>query len=427
MRAGPVASTIWLAFMTLSAPAGAFFEADGDSAGVSVSANLQLSSFFADNPREPSLIYPNSLDEHTFLLGRLMADAWVGDHLALEFNLLQSLSSTTSPQFAAGAVSLVPVGRSDALRLELSNDLRASALMEVDQLFVRLSTDVVDLRLGRQPVGISSTLLFTPNDFFEPFSAQTFFREFKPGVDAVRADVPFGELSQVSAVFAAGFDPENLRDDDALAGFDIDESVAIVKVQTPLGEVFDGSVLGGRVKDRSVLGFGAQGELFEWLGVRAEGHGSLRDGDDRLVIEAAVEIDHRFESTLNLQLAYFHHGGGFSGPEGYLKALTGEEDPGLNFGRHYLAAAASHEVTPLLTAQAVLVGNLVDPSSLVSAALLYSVSDEASLSITGSLPFGAQTSTEVASALLPIPIVKEVKSEFGLFPQSLAVDIRMYF
>jgi hypothetical protein len=39
---------------------------------------------------------------------------------------------------------------------------------------------------------------FTPNDFFASYAAQTFYRSYKPGVDAARLDWQWSELSQIS-------------------------------------------------------------------------------------------------------------------------------------------------------------------------------------------------------------------------------------
>ena len=420
------------AVVMASGPADAFVEEEGERAGFSLLGNLQLSALFSDNPDQPrEPLYFNGVDEHTFLVARLLGDAWLGDHLALELNVVQSLTSTTAGNgLALGAVSLVPVGRSDLLTLRWHDSEQVDAVLEVDQVYARFSSEWVDVRLGRQPVNLASTLLFTPNDVFEPFSAQTFFREFKPGIDALRADIPIGELTQVTLVLAAGYEAEALADEDELAGFRLSSSAAVGSLKTPVGELFEVSVLGGRLDDRYFVGLGTQGELFEWVGVRAEGHVAFVDDEEGVEVEAVLELDHRFESSLNLQVAYFHHGAGFSSPKDYLKALTGAEDPGLNLGRHYAALAAGYELTPLLTAQGVLLSNLGDQSLLGSVYLLYSLSDESSLALTGSIPFGAQTRTELfvpLPGLEPIPIIREIKSEYGLFARSLAMDVRVYF
>ncbi len=405
-----------------------FWEAEGEGLGGGLRGNLQLSSVFADNPGSPAVLFPNPVDEHTFAQLRLVGDAWIGDHVAVDLNVFQSLTSTTSPLgLALGAASTVPVGRSDALRLRWNDDPQADALLEVDRLAVRITSPWVDLRLGRQPINLATTLLFTPNDVFEPFAAQAFFREFKPGVDAARADLQVGELAQVSIYGVLGYDRETLSDPDKLARPDLGASSAVARVSTPaLGA--DVALLGGRLSDRFFVGGGVQTEFLEWLGVRAEGHVAFFDDAGGAKLELAAEVDHRFESELELRAGWFFHGAGFDDPADYLKALTGEVDPGLNFGRQYAAAAAGYPVTPLLTVNAVALANLTDLSMLGSFYLLYSISDEADLALTATVPLGDQVSEDVVDFLgQPVPVIREIRSEFGIFPRMLAVDFRVWF
>lgn len=402
-----------------SPPADAFWEWERDEAAVSARGNIRLAGQSSDNPA------PLSPSSFHFAVFRLMGDAWLGDALSLEFNAFQLLSATTADElgFAQALTTFGGVGRSDALSLTWSDEPGAAALFEVDRLFLQATLHPVDVRLGRQPLNLATTFLFTPNDVFEPFAAQAFFRLFKPGVDAARVDVALGELSQLSLIGVLGYDPQGLSDLDALAAPRLSRSALLLRGVTVVGD-FEVSGLGGQLADRRLVGGGLQGELFEWLGVRAEGHVAFLEARDDVLVEATLELDHRFESTLDLRLAQFYHGAGVSDPDDYLSALAAGRDLGFYLGRHYTAIGAGYELTPLLQAQAVTLFNWGDPSALASVYLLYSVSDEAELALTGTLPVGAAPEfREVLGAQLPTAL----RSEFGLYPRSLGLDFRVTF
>jgi hypothetical protein len=65
------------------------------------------------------------------------------------------------------------------------------------------------------------------------------------------------------------------------------------------------------VREADVIGGSLQGELFQWLGVRAEGHVSdLNDSQRGSVSELSIGVEHRWEDSLNLRLEQFYHGNG---------------------------------------------------------------------------------------------------------------------
>ena len=98
------------------------------------------------------------------------------------------------------------VERSSALEWSLSESNYIHTA--IDRLNIHWIKDRVDIIAGRQPINLATTFYFTPNDFFAPFAAQTFYRVYKPGVDALRTEVRLGELSQLSLICALGYSPE---------------------------------------------------------------------------------------------------------------------------------------------------------------------------------------------------------------------------
>ena len=120
-------------------------------------------------------------------------------------------------------------------------------------------------------------------------------------------------------------------------------------------------------------------------------------------------------SSLELRLEQFHHGQGYGSSEALSRALAaGSLQEGYT-GRDYTALGASYEFSPLLTGQALLIANWSDHSQLLSLNGVYSLSDEAELAVTLSLPRGERAGGS------------SVGSEFGLAPTILACALRVYY
>jgi hypothetical protein len=269
----------------------------------------------------------------------------------------------------------------------------------------------VDIKIGRQPVNFASTFYFTPNDFFAPFSAETFFRVYKPGVDAARVDVALGDLSIFSAVHVLGYpaDPSNV------GGWgdspDSERASTVARASTVLLDS-EWAVLGGVVRENRIIGGSIQGELFDWLGVRFEGHVSTpQDGDDS-VSETSLGLEHQFTSTFTMNAEYFSHGAGSASASEYFLSAG---DTGLYLGREYLALGAGYQISPLLTSSFLYMTNLTDKSGLVSAYFVYSVSDEGEASLGINLPYGEK------------PGLYTFESEFGAMPVSANLEYRVYY
>ena len=61
-----------------------------------------------------------------------------------------------------------------------------------------------DLTAGRQAITFGKAYFWNPLDVFFPFDSSQIDREYKPGVDALRIDVPLGAFSGLNLVGAAG-------------------------------------------------------------------------------------------------------------------------------------------------------------------------------------------------------------------------------
>jgi len=372
--------------------------------GLLSASGIALSNI--DNP----LFFSKKSIANAAVGGRIMLDAKVFDHWSFEAHLTQDYVPLEVRTGGSRLVALVDVERSDLFDWSFASG-RSHLLL--DRLNLQYASSAVSVKVGRQPVNLAATFYFTPNDFFAPFAATAFFRDYKPGMDAARADIRLGELSQLSLISVLGYRPDPMSDNGWSNRPQAVRNGYLARASGVFGD-FELAVLGGMVKKDRVLGGDFQGELFECLGVRGEGHSRWFDaplpGVKRQVVEFAVGLEHRFESSLTLRAEQYYHGSGSRTPGTY--ALAGNT---RYLARNYTAAGASYEFTPLLTGDMTLLHNWDDDSGLAAAYLLYSLSDESELAFTTSLAHGNR------------PIGSAIQSEFGLYPAAASLEYRGYF
>jgi len=404
-----VAKHLWLAPLSLfvfAQPSYAFYTWQDDQRSVELRGLFRETGVMLSNP-DNNQLYERKNISTMAQAARLMLDASQGRfsvELHAEQNYVPLELQTGGTRFTA----LSGVERSDLLDWSFDNK---QAHLIFDRLNVQLSTEHLNIKLGRQPVNLAATFYFTPNDFFAPFAAQTFFRTYKPGVDAARADIQLSELSQLSLLAVLGYSSAASNNGWSNTP-DSARNSYLVHASTTLGN-FDFALLGGTLKKDVVLGGDFQGELFDWLGVSGEGH-VLRPDSTRLsrTIEFALGLEHRFANTLNIRFEQFYHGSGSASVATYnLVALNNKS----YLSKKYSAVGASYEFTPLLNGDATSIYNWLDHSALIALNLLYSFSNESEITLSGTLPTGSA------------PQGSSVQSEFGLYADSINFEYRMNF
>ncbi|NOQ34661.1 MAG: hypothetical protein GQ569_02040, partial [Methylococcaceae bacterium] len=232
-------------------------------------------------------------------------------------------------------------------------------------------------------------------------------------VDAARLDIQFGELSQLSIISVLSYKPQAEQHNGWSKEPDFGNTSFLARASTVIND-FEWAVLGGKVKKKSLVGIDFQGELFEWLGVRAEGHYAFPDdARQSSYLEFALSLEHRFENTLTVRVEQFYHGSGADKISNYVSTLNQSNSPYL--ARFYTALGISYEITPLLTGNATYLYNAVDSSSLVALYANYSLSDESEIALNLNLPLGDK------------PDNLNLNDEFGLYPRSINLEYRHYF
>jgi hypothetical protein len=420
---------LWVAGLLalLPRPAAGFYELERGDLTLELRGNVRINDTVGRLAAVAGLPeYPRDLNAVGSIL-RLMLDAGWGEALAVEAHVFQTFSAAPQATLTgvADGFGAQEAGRTALLSWRWWQRGGTQAELAVDRLVVKAYLPRVRVSVGRQPVTFATTSFFTPNDLFQAFSAQAFFRLYKPGVDAARVDVALGPLSELTVVGVLGYrdeDPSRRVEAPAWA-----PSAVLARASLTLWD-FEWSVLGGKAPFAYVLGGAAQGELFEWLGVRAEGHVAVpQDAAGRTRVKGAVGLEHRFESSLLLRLEYLYNGSGRGEPGAY--ALVYQDPVAFNgtpyLGRHYLAAGASRELTPLLSGDAFLLVNLTDRSFQAALALAYSLLDEVDLAVVASVPVGKGLSAQ----RLPGPpyVAVTPQSELGSYPMAVSAEVRAFF
>lgn len=401
-----ITRTFFLLIFFMATPAFAFYQFESATVSFEARGFLRLWGWGSDNPNN-EFLYENKNDAGVAGLARLLVDAKLGDNVKFELNGYEFFSSSTS-SFFFSPDSARDVERSSALEWSHKNEKKRKAAFAIDRVNASFSYDRIDITVGRQAVNLATSYYFTPNDFFAPFTASTFYRVYKPGVDALRVEFRVGALTQFTLLGVAGYE----NDTDELSGWSdevaVNRNSGVARITTVISD-YEFGLLGGSVRGDDVLGGSFQGEFYQ-TGLRVEGHFRERDDENGGgVSEISVELDRRFEDSLNLRLSFFHHGAGANDTDDYLQS----EGPYL--AKRYIAGGAGYEFTPLFYGEALLLLNVVDSSHLASLYFVYSLSDESELSLLASIPFGDE------------PEERLIKSEYGTYPATLNFEFRAYF
>lgn len=287
--------------------------------------------------------------------------------------------------------------------------------LQVDRLNLSWRRGRFDTILGRQAIGFGRIVIASPLDVIAPFPPDALDTDVRPGVDAVRFTSYYGLDGQVGAVAVFG---DVSRHDSYLVTW-ADNRAGI-----------DLLALGGVLRERAMAGLGLAGSLGP-LGLKGEAalyRGEQVDdpGGDlhRHMLIAAVETWYRFASGITLIAQYLHNGAGTGDPADYpLVAQSAPTQEGLTslLGRHYLLAAPSYEIHPLVTLNGLLIWNLGDDSWLLRPQLVISLADNLSLELFWTHTDGDRPRRQ------GLPMPAELRSEFGSQGDSGGLFLKWFF
>jgi len=347
-----------------------------------------------DTPALPP-IYPASKKTVVAEATRLIAQGGIGESWGYEMNLFQSFPLTDT-------ITLPGIERANRLAWS-----RGDLWVSVDSLYVEYHTPVVNIKMGRQPINLATTYFFTPNDFFAPFAATASYRVYKAGVDGIRADYSWDELSQVSYIGIAGYDEQDPPEStNGWGSYQSNRNSSLIRVSTPIGKI-EWSLMAGKVSGDTIIAGGFQGELPGSIGFRGEAN--RRNINNHWENQLVIGLDYRWQSELHLQGEIFFNGPGAAKVSDYVVGS------GTYLATRYLALGLNYPLTPLLSGGATLVHNMIDRSNILAFNATYSLSDEGELAVGLSIPTGDK------------PLGSSLITEFGASGASLVIEGRYYF
>ncbi len=344
-------------------------------------------------------------------VGRLLLNGQLPGEVDFDFNGYVDLERGASGQ-SAGAFTTVSSFatpyRTRYLQWAFWQKDSVSGIVGVDRLRVHRSFGTFDLDVGRFPVNHSVTFLFTPNDFFAPFSAATLNRQYKPGVDAIRMRFGLTDWSNLEVLGVLG------STTDGVPAWT--RSAAMLRLDATLAN-FQWALTGGKLAERFVVGGSLQGDVAGVV-LRAEGHAGFPDRDGNFVRDAepvhgraAARVEYTFtwhNVSVGAEYAFFSDGA--ASTAGYLQRLARFfPDDLLYLGRHYAALNASIEIIPILNLAGFGMVNAQDGSGITSVSLQYNASNEVDI-LGGVLTGWGGSSTEMGRS--PVAIFVEARVSF---------------
>lgn len=401
---------------------GAFAGDSDEDRLVEVQATGHLKAFaVATFPYDHPLMPPEPVGQ-AFVDGRLNLAGQIGEHVQVEVAhaVTATLGGAANVQVASTGVApqapqLVDLGW-EAFDQDGST---FSLIGRTDRLLVKASAPGVDVTVGRQPVSFGSGLFFTPLDLVNPFTPATIDSEYKPGVDAIRVDAYKGAGAKATAVVTWADPP--LGSDDADPG--LDSINAALNGQTTVGVtdlgLFVGAIQGDGVFGATVISAIGPVGLHGDVAVTLPADGEAEDPFVRAVIGA----DGLPHWRLSIAGEVYVQTLGSTDPADLITTLQTERYSRAELwlgGVAYAGLSASLEITPLLNLGAAGFVNLTDPSLLVAPSISWSVAENATVAAGGYLGVGER----------PGPVSDPglgIRSEFGLYPGVLFIQVRTYF
>ncbi|MCH8015147.1 MAG: hypothetical protein IH917_00810 [Acidobacteria bacterium] len=362
---------------------------------------------------EPGGSGPLSRRDTELLILRLTGDAFFGQHVRLE---IHPLLEFVSPSRLLGPSGLATSTTPTFLPLEhvFTDSPDVELIGSFDRLNLKIDLNQVRIVIGRQAVTWGVGYFWPSLDLFAPFSPRRVDRDYKPGIDAIRATIPLGAFSEVE-VIGAILGPSLSRDGTlaALTRFNLG----------PL----DWGLMGGRFHRDTVAGSFLTADAWG-TGLRAEvswtqsGDPEDRVRDRRTFWRAAAGVDRQLTPTFLVTAEFSFNGYGASQASDYLdwitadRVLRGEINA---LGRFYTGVSGVWRFHPLGTITHTLLINFQDPSTLWVPSFQWSTSNNSDVLAGAQIGIGKGLQS---SGMGPVP-----QSEYGLVPNTLFAAIRVYF
>jgi hypothetical protein len=287
----------------------------------------------------------------------------------------------------------------------------------LDRAMVTIRTTPADIIIGRQPIAWGSARAVNPTDVLAPFSFETLDTEDRIGIDAVRARIPLGTLSEIDAGYVIGKD---LKSENSAfygrAAFNAHNTDVSLLVMDFRENLLVGMDLAGAL--------GGAGFYIETAFVSTDAFTGRDAALKENYFGASTGIDYSFGANSYVFLEYHYNGAGAADPRDYLGNYTKPaytEGSVYLMGRHYLIPGAMYQLTPLLSLSASTLINLTDPSFFITPQLDYNITSNGYISAGTFIGIGKKPETTPGGN----PVL--LRSEFGGYPNIFFGSFRYYF
>ena len=346
------------------------------------------------------------------LILRLTGDGSFGQHVRLETHPLLQFASPSLLGPSGLATSTTPTFL--PLEYVFTDSPDVELIGSLDRFNLKFDMNQVRIVVGRQAVTWGVAYFWPTLDLFAPFAPRRVDRDYKPGIDAIRATIPLGAFSEVEVIGAVL--GSSLSRDGTLG--------ALTRLN--LGPL-DWGLMGGKFHRDTVAGSFLTADAWG-TGVRGEvswtqsGDPEDRVRDRRTFWRAAAGVDRQLTPTLSLSAELSFNGYGASQASDYLdwstadRVLRGEINA---LGRFYAGLSGGWRFHPLGTLTNTLLVNWHDPSALWVPSFQWSTSNNSDVLAGAQIGIGKGLQS---SGMGPFP-----QSEYGLVSNTLFAAIRVYF
>lgn len=287
----------------------------------------------------------------------------------------------------------------------------------LDRAMVTIHTNPADIIIGRQSIAWGSARGVNPTDVLAPFTFETLDTEDRIGIDAVRARIPLGTLSEIDAgyVFGKDFKLENSAFY-GRAAFNVQGTDVSLLAMDFRENLLAGVDLAGAI--------GGAGFWIETAYVFVDAFGDRDNSRKGNYFRSSTGMDYSFGSKSYAFLEYHFNGAGAALPRDYLGNFVKPpytEGAVYLMGRHYLIPGVVYQLSPLITVTGESLINVADPSFFLAPQAEYNIASNIYVSAGSFIGIGRRPA--VVQAEKP-PVLR---SEFGGYPNIYFGSVRYYF
>jgi hypothetical protein len=311
------------------------------------------------------------------------------------------------------------------LQWEIADEEHITLRDSIDWIYIALTWGPLTATAGRQPITFGRGKFFKPMDLLSTFALTEVDTEYKPGADALRLDWSAAERTMITLLAVAG----EYNDELSLRG----SSFAMrAKQGWNSGEA---GLLAGYIRRDAVVGLDGVWDVGSF-DLYSEVTVSLVTGQSltprqpftwRAVVRGLAGAT--FKPTAKLTLSpeiYFNGFGAWEKEDYYQLALSERVALGelSSLGKLYLTGLALWEVHALVNLSLGVIINPRDPSGLLFLGGSYNVMSNVELLAGAYIPAGRLPNLSDQITLFPGVQVPRPRSEFGMYPNFVYVEIK---